>query len=379
MLRWLNIADVSVRSAGPFNLFRHSLSPASQAPKGSRLATLRPWQAWGVLLGLFAFIAYAFTIHAPLLTSGPNLGFDDTDLYRAIARRVALGQGYYPAAAAEQRAYGYPTAPALAFREPTLAWLMAALRTDLWRKAVLYALALGAGLAVLQALERAGASFLQRLFCMALMATGLGIVLIRGMLFIHETWAGLLIALSLAVYSPRRWAPAVALGVMACLIRELALPYLLAMAAVALWERRWREALGWTLGIATFAALFAVHMTLASQLHAAGDATSAGWLGRGGIPYVLGMARINLALIIAPTPLVAIPVAAALLGFAGARNPVAVRAAVVVGGYMAAFLFVGRANNNYWGGLYAPILPLGLALSPPALRDLLRAAVARPQ
>jgi hypothetical protein len=43
---------------------------------------------------------------------------------------------------------------------------------------------------------------------------------------------------------------------------------------------------------------------------------------------------------------------------------------LIVGGYMIAFLFIGRPDNNYWGYLYSPLLPLGWMLAPAALYDL---------
>ncbi len=50
------------------------------------------------------------------------------------------------------------------------------------------------------------------------------------------------------------------------------------------------------------------------------------------------------------------------------------RAALVLGGYIVSFLFVGRPNTSYWGLLYAPLLAIGLALSPLSLRDLIARA-----
>ncbi|MCE3544266.1 hypothetical protein LXJ56_29245, partial [Escherichia coli] len=66
----------------------------------------------------------------------------------------------------------------------------------------------------------------------------------------HEIWAGLLIALSLGVWKPGRWLPAVAFGLAAALIRETAGLYLLLMGGIALVERRPREAAGWAVAAA---------------------------------------------------------------------------------------------------------------------------------
>jgi hypothetical protein len=40
---------------------------------------------------------------------------------------------------------------------------------------------------------------------------------------------------------------------------------------------------------------------------------------------------------------------------------------LVVFGYVAAFIFVGRDNNSYWGLMIAPLWPLGLVTAWPAL------------
>jgi hypothetical protein len=37
-------------------------------------------------------------------------------------------------------------------------------------------------------------------------------------------------------------------------------------------------------------------------------------------------------------------------------------------------MVVGRPDNEYWGELWAPLLPLGLALAPAALGDLAKQA-----
>jgi hypothetical protein len=363
------VAAVSNSSSG------QASAPRQTAPTQSRFAAAPAWVARAALAALLGLMLYGLATHAPSLARGVKPAFDDPHLYRNIADRIARGQGYYQAAQAEHRAHGYPTSPAQVFREPALAWLMAVLREDVWRQAAFFGLAAIAAVAVLHAFEREGMSARHRAIAMVVMTTGLGLVIIHGgILFIHEAWAGLLIALSLALYSPGRWRAAVVVGLAACLVRELALPYLAAMGAMALWERRWRELAAWAGAGAVFLVLFAIHLHAAAALHQRLDATSPGWLGMGGIPHVLALARLNLALIVAPTAIVALAVGVSLIGLLGSRNPIAARAALIVGGYMAAFLVLGRADNNYWGALYAPILPLGVVLAPPALGDLARRA-----
>ncbi len=341
----------------------------------TRFAVWPRWAAWLALALLVALTAYGAAVQAPRLSAPAEAKFNDEDLYAAVAGRVSHGQDYYAAAATEQRAHGYPTAPPQVFRQPVLAWVMAALQTDLRRNLVFCGLALVTGVATLLALERQGVGFRVLAAAMPVLATGLGVVIIHGMLFMHEAWAGLLIALSLALYAPRRWIVAALIGLLACCVRELAVGYLLVMLAAALWEKRWAQVAGWALTIAVFVVLFGLHLHAAAALHAPTDRVSVGWLGWGGPRFVLELARANVALLLAPTIVIGVAVGLALIGFAGVRNPIGVRAGLIVGGYMLAFLALGRADNNYWGLLYAPILPLGLVLAPPALRDIWRRAV----
>jgi hypothetical protein len=69
-------------------------------------------------------------------------------------------------------------------------------------------------------------------------ATGAAILAQPAFVAWHEVWAALLLPLSLGLRTKRHWAAAVVAGLAAALICELALPYLLAMAALALLEHR---------------------------------------------------------------------------------------------------------------------------------------------
>jgi hypothetical protein len=213
-----------------------------------------------------------------------------------------------------------------------------------------------------------------RVGIVAVQLTGLGIGGVIDSAYVHEVWAGLLLALSLICYRPGRWGASLALATAACLIRELALPFLAAMAAFALVDRRWRELGAWLAGVAACAGLLAIHLVFASGLHRPGDVISPGWLTFGGWPGVVATARKNVLLHFCPDVVVAAAVCLGVLGLAGGRDPRTARAALAVGGYAAAFAVVGRPDTDYWGMLYTPILPLGWVLAPAALRDLWRRA-----
>src|SRR3546814_3515006 len=62
----------------------------------------------------------------------------------------------------------------------------------------------------------------------------------------HEGWSALLIALSLALYRKDRWWPSVVLALLALLIRELALPFVLLMGGLALLSLNCRELFAWS-------------------------------------------------------------------------------------------------------------------------------------
>ena len=301
----------------------------------------------------------------------------DLMLYRAVVGRVAHGENYYQAAAAEQRARSFPTAPAPVFREPTLAWTLAALKTDGLRRAAIIGLSLITLIALMEALARSIAESKRRVIAGLFIGTAISTAWFSASPYFHEVWAALLIALSLASYRLSHWGVSVLLGLAACLFRELALPFLGAMAIFALYERKYRELAGWIAGIAVFCGLFGWHWSVAATLHQPGDLVSRGWLGLGGWPFVIQTAKMNSVLLLAPKFVIAPVVCLAIIGFAGTRDPWLLRVAFIVCGYLASFAIVGRPDNLYWGLLISPLLPVGVVLSPMPIRDLLAAAWGR--
>jgi hypothetical protein len=207
------------------------------------------------------------------------------------------------------------------------------------------------------------------------MFTGVGLTVAGGALnLLHETWAGLLMALSLAARTKQRFAAAVVLGFLAALIRELAMPYLAVMAVVALVEARRAEAIAFAVALAVALAALAAHAMAVDALMLPGDATSPGWLKFGGWAFLSATARMNLLAMFVPltaafiTPL-------ALLGAAGWKDAVGLRLALLLVGYALGFMAIGRPVNLYWGFMTAPLLAVGLCLAPAALIDLGRRAM----
>jgi hypothetical protein len=321
----------------------------------------------------------AFTAHTPEvrpLFAAPSHVFDDRRLYREIVDRVGRGEDYYTAARAEQLAHNYPVHPPIVFREPALAWTLALLRTDVARKIAVILLAMLATVIIRKRLDETSVPGNFRLVATIAMATGAFIAGIRDAPFLHEVWAALLVTLSLAVWYPRRWLLSVGLGLAACLLRELAVPYLAVMLAFAIWERRRTEAATWLLAMVAFGVLFSLHLHAAAA--AAGNivgAASPGWLCFGGWPQALASTRWNLLFHLLPASILSLLVCCSFVGFAGWRDAWVSRCGVTACGYLLAMTIFGRPDNDYWGILYTPVLPLGLALAPHSMSDILGRAL----
>jgi hypothetical protein len=193
---------------------------------------------------------------------------------------------------------------------------------------------------------------------------------VPAMTFWHESWAVLLIILSLALRSEKMWIPSVILAVLAVLLRELALPYLAVMTLFAWRERCRTEAIAWAAAsIASVVAMIG-HASILSLYVTSTDPVSPGWSGAGGWPFVLGMMQLCSTFLFLPLWAIAVLVPLALLGWASLRNGMAERISLLLLGYVVAFMLLGRPDNFYWGLLIAPLLPVGLAFAPGALRDL---------
>ena len=346
---------------------------------GSRFGDQSPWVARAAIA--VVVVIFAFTLAAPNVLNPPQKApantYTDWQLYRDIAKRVQAGQGYYRAAATEQRAHGYPTYPWATFRQPGQSLLLAALRTHTVQWGVIGTLAVVAMLLVRGALDQTSLSTGRKLAATLLMGTGLFEVRDSASPYFHEAWACVLILASLACHRPKRFVASVTLCVAACLFRETAALYLLVMFAFSVFERRWREAAAWAAGAAIFGAALGAHIYFAAQQRAPGDMASNGWLRFGGWPFILATLRTNDFIRFLPAWMVAVVACAAGLGLAGARDRWAARVAATTFAYVGVFAIIGRPDNGYWGLMYAPLLPLGLVYADGAIVDLVRRAATR--
>lgn len=302
---------------------------------------------------------------------------DDHDLrlYRTIIARVARGENYYRVAVEEQRRNDYPVTPGFTVRLPTLALAGAAvgpLGLTILRIALFSAMLIVAWLRL--GGEPGGAE--RRPMALALLVAGVASGLGARYDMLHEVWAAQLLALSFMLHRPARdhWRAAWLVAAVALAVRELVLPYVGLMAALALWRGRRTEALAWAGLVLAFVGAMAVHLSLAATQVQPGDPASPSWLALKGVAGLLY--KINNSTFLGQFPLwLSGPfVVLCLLGWAGWRTPAGLHGFLLSSGYALAFMVVGRDNNFYWGLLVTPILFMGAAFLPVVLPSLWRAA-----
>jgi len=296
----------------------------------------------------------------------------DTALYRAVILRLKSGESYEPAAVAEMRARHFKMRPFLVVRPPALEVMLSWAPNDLIPAIVQALLAL----CVLGAWMFRLRDALPGPWGLAW--TGLAIMtgIVAGMIggeapLFHEEWAGLLIALSLALRTEQRFVASVGLGLAAALIRELAIPYLLVMAAFAAMERRWREPIAFGAALVGSILALAVHAETVNALLTSQDQASRHWMGFAGWPLIAAASSWNLIAVLFGPWFRALVFPLGLIGALGWKDR---RLIVVLAGFAAGFMVIGRLENYYWGLIITPLVGVGLALAPPALRDLWRGA-----
>ena len=330
--------------------------------------------AIAVLAILIAVLAIAIwqpsASPAPKVRASPAQ-HSDLQLYRDIITGVAKGGDYYEVAAKEQREAGYPLKPFYTFRLPTHATVYAAFGE---RAMVGVVWLLCAGLMVawwfrlrpLLPLPMLGvATFL--------MAGGLGGLLQPMTGLFHESWAALLLALMVALYRPEKAWPAMLAGVAALMVRELALPMILAMGGLALLERRWKEVAGWAVAVGLFACYVALHAHWVSQVVLPSDPASQGWSRHLGLQFSLkSIAKITMGIRL-PDALAAALLILSLFGWVSVRSGWALRAFLLLLGYGSMLALFARADTFYWALMAAPLSFVGLAFLPKAFADLAKA------
>jgi hypothetical protein len=335
------------------------------------------WSQGPALALIAALVALlAFACWSPASAPTPKVRtsaaqHSDLQLYRDIIAGVQGGGGYYEVAADELRKGNYPLKPFFTFRLPTHAIVYAAVGE---RTMIVVVWLLCAGLIVTwwQRLK-SYVPFPMLATATILIAGGLGGMLQPMTGLFHESWAALLLALMIGIYRPERAWPAILAGAAALMIRELALPMILVMGALALFERKWREAAAWAAVVAIFGVYVTLHAHWVSQVVRPDDLSSPGWSSMLGLQFALkSIAKVTFGIRL-PDALAAGLLVLSLFGWASVRSGWALRTALLLAGYGAMVALFARPDTFYWALLAAPLSFAGLAFLPKAFADLAKA------
>lgn len=341
----------------------------------ARLSRARARLALGALVLLIAASFFALALPAPA-DAPTDPGQADITLYQTIVEGVRSGGDYYSVAARSLRAGDFPLKPFVTFRLPTLAMIAAAL-PPATLVLLLDLLAVGVFAAWFVRLRAAFARRLPLVVALLLLAGGMVSFVESELVAFHEIWAGLLIALSLALRRPGHWVEAAAFGMMAMLIRETAALYVAIMAVLALTQGARREAAGWAATLGVLAIVLALHAHAVAQVVHATDPASPGWSGMLGFGFFAKAIAVSTALALFPLAVAAPLVALALAGWAAWDSDLGLRVTATLVAYAVLIALFGRADTFYWGLMIAPTLLIGLAFAPDGVRDLVRAAARR--
>jgi hypothetical protein len=347
-------------------------------PLSTGYAKLTPLAARAVLAGLVLTTALLVWITLSPFARGqvdkPPRGPSDVELYRAVADRIHRGEGYYDASAAEMVPRHYPTRSVFNWRTPLLLWGIGHLPSPSDGKILLGFLAVGLMILAFEAMARdAGQGIIAPLICVALLSGPLMFCVLGDIFLAPALWAGVLIGLSIVAYGIDRPLAGVVLGILALLVRELALPYCVVATVLAWRSGRRRECAAWVLGMAGWLGMFVWHayqVTLRIAPNAL--AHQEGWIQFGGAAFVLSTAQVNGVLLLVPQWVTALYFSAAMFGFAGWNTPLGRRLGLTVAIFVAAFSIAGQDFNQYWGSMIAPLYCFGLARAPASLVDILR-------
>jgi hypothetical protein len=179
-----------------------------------------------------------------------------------------------------------------------------------------------------------------------------------------EPWAGVFIALSVCSYIRRRPLTALAFGMAALFMRELAAPYVIACASAGVLKRKRAESIGWLVGMGAYAAFYWSHWMQVSAHRIATDTAHAhSWIAFGGLGFLLSTVQWQGWLSLLPSWATGVALATIAAGLLAPSAPGSLR--IAAGLYAGAFLVVGQPFNLYWGFLAWPswCLALGLGAS----------------
>jgi hypothetical protein len=306
----------------------------------------------GVSLIAAAAVAACLAAAAPARRSTPGAfhGPADVPLYQRVVERLRGGEPYYDVLGSELPSRGYATRSVFNWRTPLHLELIAHLGGAGWARGLLWTLALAAVALSLLGLLYGHGEALAPLQC-ALLANPLSAAVLPAGYLFSETWAGVLIAISIAAYVLGWRRTGLATAYAALFLRELALPYVVICLLFSLWERRRSECWLWLAGAGAWGLYFALHAAaVAAHMPSAGAIAGPSWLHFGGLQLLLGTGRFGL-LLAFPLSVTAVYLPLAVVGALAPTSPGSTRLAATLAAYVLAFCIVGLPSNFYWGGV----------------------------
>ncbi|HEU5257534.1 MAG TPA: hypothetical protein VFU28_16185 [Vicinamibacterales bacterium] len=297
-------------------------------------------------------LAWQMTPIADPSEEHPSTGATDMSLFRDVVGGIRAGGTYYDVMGSALRTHNYPVRSIFNWRQP---WLLQGLaRIPDWCGRL--TLVLLAGLMIVKATgilrrEMVGALFVINAALPAAAAQSV---------FFAEIWAGFLIALSVVAYAKDKRTEGVLWGLAALFVRELAAPYCILATLIAIRERRWREVVAWSAGLAVYGVLIAVHAWRVLQHIRPDDpAIAHSWVYFGGLPFLFQVWRTDGLFMLLPRPAFAFVVVAIIASWWSSRIPLHARGTVAI--YSICFLIVGLPFNTYWGFVVAPVMGIWLS------------------
>lgn len=348
--------------------------------KSAGIVTRFKAQGWASAAAMLAvlvavvLVAIWVSLDAPQMaatTSVVAADQGDMALYAGIVEQMRGGDGYYVAAHEQLLGSGYGTQSVFNWRLPTLFWFIALFPSIGLAQIVVMVLAVGTGVAAGCLLHRQGGWVLAGPGALWLMLSLTG-AFTPDAILLSELPAGLLILLSASLYGlgQRRWG--MGFAVLALLLRELSGIYVLVCIYLAWREKRRGELLAWGAVLAGYGLYFIWHYAqVQAQILPTDPAYPDGWVQFGGLGFILATSAFNGYFALLPAWCHAVLLPLALLGILA--MPGDGHARLMVGAAIVVFAVIGKPFNAYWGALYTPLLAIGLAYAPFAVRDLCHA------
>jgi hypothetical protein len=267
----------------------------------------------------------------------------------------------------ELRSRRYPTASVFNWRTPLLYEAIAAVSAQTARAALV---CLAAALLALTAVVLANRT-LPALMTAGFVQVGAAVtIMVPAAPLLTESWAGVLLGLSIGAYHVGARRTAAGMGLMALFVRELAGPYAVMCTLIALRDRRADEAKIWSAGIVAYVIYFGAHVQQVIAHGKAGDlAHAASWIYGGGPAFLLQTLKTNAFLLASPRWIPAASVLLTLLVAACVWRDARPQLRAAVLAYVVALMIVGQPFNSYWGLLTAPVWGFAAADGVDAVRQ----------